>query len=188
VARLPRFPQAIEDGGADHLTPGTILPSVALPATDGSTIDLAAAEARSVVIVYPWTGRPGHPDPPAWDIIPGAHGSTPELEGFGDRFTEFTALGVKLFGLSRQVTAYHSELVARLALPFPILSDAGGAFGEALRLPTFTTGGAIYLKRLTLLVFDGAIEKVFYPVRDPAGHAAEVLQGVERGLEGASQP
>ena len=133
------------------------------------------------LIVYPWTGRPGHPNPPGWDSIPGAHGSTPELEGFRDRSADFTALGVRLFGLSRQVTAYHRELVARLALPFPILSDAGGAFGDALRLPTFTTGGAIYLKRLTLFVLDGAIARVVYPVRDPAGHAAEILRDVGTG-------
>lgn len=181
MTRLRQDPQAIDDGDADHLTLGMVLPSIPLPATDGSTADLAAARGRSLLIVYPWTGRPGHPNPPGWDSIPGAHGSTPELEGFRDRSADFTALGVRLFGLSRQVTAYHRELVARLALPFPILSDAGGAFGDALRLPTFTTGGAIYLKRLTLFVLDGAIARVVYPVRDPAGHAAEILRDVGTG-------
>jgi peroxiredoxin len=139
---------------------------------------LAATRGRSLVIVYPWTGRPGHPNPPGWDSIPGAHGSTPELEGFRDRFDDFAALGFRLFGLSRQATAYHRELVLRLALPFAILSDAGGGFGDALRLPTFATGGQIYLKRLTLLVSDGVIAKTVYPVGDPAAHAAEILRDV----------
>jgi peroxiredoxin len=105
----------------------------------------------------------------------------PSSKAFATDPPDFTALGLRLFGLSRQVTAYHRELVARLALPFPILSDAGGAFGDALRLPTFTTGGAIYLKRLTLFVLDGAIARVVYPVRDPAGHAAEILRDVGTG-------
>ena len=80
----------------------------------------------------PWTGRPGHPNPPDWDDIPGAHGSTPELEGFRDHAATFAELGVRLFGLSRQTTEYQRELVARLELPFPILSDADGRFAAAL--------------------------------------------------------
>lgn len=165
---------------ADHPKPGTALPSFALPATDGSNVDLAAVPGRSLVIVYPWTGRPGLPNPPDWDAIPGAHGSTPELEGFRDHAAAFVELGVGLFGLSRQTTEYHHELVARLALPFPILSDADGRLAEALDLPSFTTGGEIYLKRLTLLIGDGRIDRMFYPVPDPAGHAAEVLRVITR--------
>ncbi len=156
-----------------------ILPAIALPATDGTTVTLAKVQGRSIVAVYPWTGRPGHPNPLDWDVIPGAHGSTPELEGFRDRHADFSRLGVKLFGLSRQTTAYQGELVARLGLTYPILSDAEGAFGAALRLPTFATGGVTYLRRLTLVVVDGAVETVFYPIADPAGHGAQVLREVE---------
>ena len=157
------------------------LPPIALPATGGTTVNLTAVQGRSVVIVYPWTGRPGHPNPPDWDLIPGAHGSTPELEGFRDRHAGFSKTNLRLFGLSRQDTAYQHELVTRLGLPFPILSDAAGAFSAALELPTFVTGGTAYLKRLTLLVSDGHIEGVFYPVIDPAGHAAEVLRAIGTG-------
>jgi peroxiredoxin len=158
---------------------GAMLPTLALPATDGRQVDLAALPGRSVVIVYPWTGRPGHPNPPDWDDIPGAHGSTPELEGFRDRHDAFVRLGMRLFGLSRQSTEYQRELVARLRLPFPILSDAAGRFAAALGLPSFTAGGDVYLKRLTLQVKDGQIERVFYPVPDPAGHADECLRALK---------
>jgi peroxiredoxin len=156
-----------------------MLPSLALPATDGGIVDLAALPGRSLVIVYPWTGRPGVPNPPDWDDIEGAHGSTPELEGFRDRCADFLTVGVRLFGLSRQTTDYQSELVSRLALPFPILSDAAGRFAAALGLPSFTTGGDFYLKRVTLHVKNGKIERVFYPLPDPAGHAAEVLRALK---------
>ncbi len=179
--RLPASPQAIDDGDARHLMPGMMLPSIALPATDGTIVALAEPRGKSIVAVYPWTGRPGQPNPPDWDLIPGAHGSTPELEGFRDRHADFARRDIRFFGLSRQDTDYQRELVARLALPFPILSDTDGTFGAALRLPTFTTGGVIYLKRLTLLIAEGRIETVFYPVIDPAGHAAEVLRQVESG-------
>lgn len=176
---LPGFPRSVDDGDARHLTPGMILPSIALPATDGTIVALAELRGQSIVAVYPWTGRPGHPNPPGWDVIPGAHGSTPELEGFRDRSADFTAIGLRLFGLSRQDTNYQRELVVRLALPFPILSDTDGAFAAALRLPTFTTGDVIYLKRLTLLIVDGRIARVFYPVANPGNHAAEILREVE---------
>jgi peroxiredoxin len=156
------------------------LPSLALPATDGGIVDLAALSGRSLVIVYPWTGRPDHPNPPDWDDIQGAHGSTPELAGFRDRHADFLGRGVRLFGLSRQTTDYQAELVSRLGLPFPILSDAAGRFADALGLPSFTSGGDVYLKRLTLAVKDGQVERVFYPVPDPAGHADEVLRALNR--------
>ena len=163
---------------AGQLEPGMELPALVLPATDGRQVDLAALAGKTLLIVYPWTGRPGHPDPPDWDAIPGAHGSTPELEGFRDRAAAFAALGMRLFGLSRQTTEYQRELVTRLGLLFPILSDVDGRFAAALRLPSFSTGGKIYLKRLTLLIDEGRIDRVFYPVRDPAGHAAELLLGL----------
>jgi peroxiredoxin len=164
-----------ENSEAD-LKLGMVLPPLALPATNGGTIDIAALPGRSLVMVYPWAGRPDRPNPPNWDDIQGAHGSTPELEGFRDRHADFLTRGIGLFGLSRQTTDYQRELAARLALPFPILSDAQGRFAGALRLPSFTTGGEIYLKRLTLAVKDGRVEHAFYPVPDPAGHASEVLR------------
>jgi peroxiredoxin len=104
-------------------------------------------------------------------------------KAFATGLPNFTALGLRLFGLSLQATDYQRELVMRLALPFPLLSDAEGAFGAALCLPAFATGGTTYLKRLTLLVADGRIERVFYPVIDPAAHAAEVLRMLEKGQE-----
>lgn len=173
----------VDDGDADHLKPGMELPPVVLPATDGSDICLAEFPGRCVVVIYPWTGRPGNPNPPDWDLIPGAHGSTPELEGFRDLSPAFADCGARIFGVSRQTTEYQSEMAARLGVPFPILSDAEGRFTAALSLPSFATGGEVYLKRLTLLVSDGRIERVFYPVSEPALHASEVLLWLQQQME-----
>jgi peroxiredoxin len=172
-------PAPIADGAADHLMQGLALPRVALPATDGQEVCLAKLPGRSVVAVYPWTGRPGQPNPPHWDDIPGAHGSTPELEGFRDLYARFAQQETRVFGLSRQTSAYQRELAVRLGLPFPVLSDTEGRFTGALRLSTFATGGDIYLKRRTIIVAGGRIARVFYPVPDPADHAAEVLTWIE---------
>lgn len=166
---------AARPGAAGALEPGVTLPAMALPTTDGRAIDLAAVPGRSLVIVYPWTGRPGHPNPPGWDDIQGAHGSTPELEGFRDHHEDFARVGIRLFGVSRQTTDYQRELASRLALSFPILSDEAGRFAAALQLPSFTAGDETYLTRLTLAVRDGKVETVFYPIPDPAGHAGDLL-------------
>ena len=160
---------------ADHLHPNTMLPQLSLTATDGSDVCLAALPRRTLLIVYPWTGRPGLANPPNWDNIPGAHGSTPELEGFRDLETDFAKRGVRLYALSTQTTDYQGEMVRRLRIPFPALSDAERMFSRSLGLPSFETGGESYLKRLTLVIANGRIETVFYPVAEPARHAVEIL-------------
>jgi peroxiredoxin len=172
---VPGFSPPVADGAADHLRPGRALPVIALPSTGGTDICIARLPGRSVIAVYPWTRRPGESNPPDWDDIPGAHGSMPELKGFRDLQDAFAQTETCIFGLSVQNTDYHRELVTRLGLPFPILSDEEGRFADALRLPRFATGGQSYLKRLTLLVRDERIAHVFYPVPNPEGHASEVL-------------
>lgn len=165
-----------------QLRPGLALPRIYLPATTTGEICPADETGLSVLIVYSWTGRPGLPNPSDWDDIPGAHGSTPELEGFRDLTADFTQLAVKLLGLSRQTTDWQREMVGRLRLSFPVLSDREGRMATALALPTFTTGGETYLKRLTLIIRAGAIEAVFYPVPDPASHAGDVLRWFRRKI------
>jgi peroxiredoxin len=168
-------PLPLDDGGAAHLECGTLLPDLALPATVGGPVNLRTRAGASIVYVYPWTGRPGLADPPGWDDIPGAHGSTPETAGFRDRYPRFRALGFEVHGLSTQTGEHQRELCARLGVPFPILSDGDFAFQAALKLPTFEAGGALYLRRLTLVVEDGRLRHVFHPVGAPETHAEAVL-------------
>jgi peroxiredoxin len=80
-----------------------------------------------------------------------------------------------LFGLSTQDTAYQREAAERLHLPFPLLSDETLALCRAMRLPTFVAAGMTLLKRMALVIDDGVIAKVFYPVFPPDRSAAEVV-------------
>jgi hypothetical protein len=48
-------------------------------------------------------------------------------------------------------------------------------FTRAMRLPTFETSGMTLLKRLTLMIKDGTIEHVFYPVFPPDQNPTEVM-------------
>jgi peroxiredoxin len=168
------LPVPEDDGAARHLT-GVKLPSLLLVPTDGSEVDLAALSGRSVVYIYPRTGRPGQPLPDGWDAIPGARGCTPQSCSFRDHFEELKRLGVShLFGMSTQDSDYQREAVERLHLPFAMLSDAALRFTRALGLPTFTVDGMTLQKRMVLVFDDGIIAKVFYPVFPPDQSAGVV--------------
>jgi peroxiredoxin len=169
------LPVPQDDGAARHLA-GLKLPSVPLAATDGSQVDLSKLAGRTVVYIYPRTGVPGQSPPDGWDAIPGARGCTPQSCSFRDHFAELERLGVAhLCGLSTQDTAYQREAADRLHLPFPMLSDADLELARAIKLPTFTTGGMTLLKRMALVIDDGVISKVFYPVFPPDKNAEEVI-------------
>jgi peroxiredoxin len=173
---LPKdLPVPVDDGACAHLA-GMRLPSLALPSTAGRAVDLSALSGRTVVYCYPRTGRPDREVPTGWNEIPGARGCTPQSCAFRDHYRELRALGVtEVFGLSTQDSSYQQEAVARLHLPFELLSDERLAFARALHLPTFDVDGMTLIKRLTLIAQDGVIEKVFYPVFPPDRNAEEVI-------------
>jgi peroxiredoxin len=173
---LPKgLPVPQDDGAARHLV-GMRLPGLVLAATDGSAVDLARLLGRTVIYAYPRTGRPGQPLPDGWDLIPGARGCTPQSCGFRDHFDELRRLGAaNLYALSTQDSDYQREAAERLHLPFALLSDAELRFQCALRLPTFEVAGMRLLKRLTLVIDDGVIGKIFYPVFPPDRSAQDVV-------------
>jgi peroxiredoxin len=173
------LPVPIDDGAAAHL-PGLLLPDLDLPSTDGKTVNLAHLDGRWVIYVYPMTGRPGVPLPSGWDEIPGARGCTPQSCSFRDLYTELQALNVRVVGLSSQTTDYQREARDRLHLPFELLSDTALRLKTELQLPTFSAGVMELFKRLTLIVHDRRIEKVFYPVFPPDRNAEEVLAWLRR--------
>jgi peroxiredoxin len=167
------LPVPQDDGAADHL-PGSALPALALPSTTGADVALATI-GSAVLFCYPKTGRPGVAMPAGWDDIPGARGCTPEACGFRDLAADFDRLGLGLYGVSTQPTAYQREAAERLRLPYPLLSDAELRLTRAIRLPTMDVEGETLIRRLTMLVRDNRIEHVWYPVFPPDTHADDVL-------------
>ena len=81
-----KIPAPSDDVGTAHLK-GMAIPSIGLPATDGTLVTLADLGGRTVVFAYPRTGEPGKialvDD---WDMIPGARGCTCRL-----RFSQMTS-------------------------------------------------------------------------------------------------
>jgi peroxiredoxin len=176
--QLPNnLPVPQDDGAADHL-PGAAMPALVLHDTGGNEVALdQLGPGRTVVYLYPLSGRPGVDLPNGWDTIPGARGCTPEACGFRDHHADLKAAGAHaVYGLSSQSTDYQADLADRLGLPFSILSDPELALARALDLPTFEASEERLFSRLTLIVTDGRIEHAFYPIFPPDQHAAEVLE------------
>jgi peroxiredoxin len=172
----PDLPRPLDDGAAGHLV-GMRLPKVGLRSTAGQLVWLSnLASPRTVIYCYPMTGVPGKPLPQGWDAIPGARGCTPQSCNFRDQHSELLQLRTEVFGLSTQTTEYQREMADRLHLPFEVLSDAAFELCDALRLPTFEAGGMRLVKRLTLIVRDGRIEHILYPVFPSDESADQVLR------------
>ena len=175
------LPVPIDDGACRHLT-GLHLPSVALLSTLGRMVDLASLSGWVVVYCYPRTGQPDIDPPQGWNEIPGARGCTPQSCAFRDHYRELQMLGAQVFGLSAQDTYYQREAVQRLHLPFELLSDERLEFANLLQLPTFEIAGLTLIKRLTLIMDDGKIEKVLYPVFPPDKNAEDVINWLSQNI------
>lgn len=176
-----KIPAPPDDGAARHLE-GMTVPDVALTATDGTQVSLGKIAGRLVVFAYPRTGVPGQISlVDDWDMIPGARGCTPQTCAFRDLHKVMIAAGAaRVFGLSTQDPAYQHEAAERLHLPFPLLSDENLALTNAMRLPTMQVAGMTLIKRMALVIDDGTISKVFYPVFPPDRNASDVLAWLEQ--------
>lgn len=178
----PDLPVPVDDGAAAHLL-GSVVPQLVLPSTDDTFGNLGGLAGRWVIYIYPMTGRPGVPLPDGWDAIPGARGCTPQSCSFRDHYEELRALTRGVFGVSAQRPEEQREARERLRLPFRLLSDSTLRLKRALRLPTFTVAGMELYKRLTLIVQEGRIAHVFYPVFPPDRNADDVLAWLRTNVQ-----
>ena len=182
INTLPEsLPVPTDDGACDHLD-GMVLPTLELRATSGRIVDLSKIKGRTVVYIYPRTGRPDEDSPAGWSEIPGASGCTPQSCSFRDHKSELDRLETNVFGLSTQDSTYQLEAVERLNLSFELLSDQNLTLAKALNLPTFSADGLALLKRVTLILKDGKIEKAFYPVFPPDKNVEDVISWLRDNL------
>ena len=165
------LPVPQDDGAAQHLA-GLKLPSVTLAATDGSQVDLSALAGRTVVYVYPRTGVPGKAVAGRLGPIPGARGCTPQSCSFRDHFAELKQLGVDASSSAcRPRTPPISARRPNACIcRFRCCRTSELALARAIWLPTFAVAGMTLLKRMALVIDDGA------------GHQG-VLSGLSAGQE-----
>ncbi|EME83001.1 uncharacterized protein MYCFIDRAFT_196402 [Pseudocercospora fijiensis CIRAD86] len=145
------IPKPVDDGACNHL-PNTNFPSISLPSTSGSSVDISTLPGLKILFCYPRTASPNEEVPESWNQIPGARGCTPQACSFRD--------------LSKE------------------LLEAGGGLRKGLELPTMEWEGKTLIKRLSMVVEDGLILKVFYPVFPPDRSAGEVLEWLQTSYRG----
>jgi peroxiredoxin len=177
IHALPEgLPVPRDDGSADHLLDASV-PAVVLGASRGEPVELAAAAEGAILVIYiyPQTGIPGQPLPEGWDRIPGARGCTPQSCAFRDSAAQLVGLGATVFGLSAQNLDEQREFANREQLPYPLLNDSGFQLADEMGLPTFSADGRRFYRRLTFIVRQARVAKVFYPVFPPQDNAADVI-------------
>ena len=91
------------------------------------------------------------------------------------------AQGLGIAAISYDSVAATSEFSKRMRISFPLLSDAGLKLQRALQLPSFQLDDMTLLKRLVMVVDDGVIVRVFYPVFPPDRSAEEVIAWIQSG-------
>lgn len=169
-----------DDGAADHL-PGRRVAPIRLAATDGRRLGLHELAGRTVVFVHPAIGGPTEAGlVEEWKAIPGAFGCTSQACAVRDEMSGFQSAGARVLGLSSQSSAAQRDAVERLRLAYPLLSDQALRLADAMRLPTFEFHGERYLRRLTLVIADGAVEAALYPVFPPDAAAGQALRWLAR--------
>ncbi len=148
---------------------GQAAPDLTVIATDGTSVDLAAPGAPTVIYFYPKDDTSG---------------CTREAQDFTALAPEFEASRVKVVGVSRDPMKKHEKFIEKYGLGVPLASDEDGkisdAFGTWVEKSMY---GRKYMgmERATYLIgADGRVLKAWRKVKVP-GHAAEVLKAATAG-------
>ena len=146
------------------IQPGTPAPDFQIPDQNGETVSLSSFRGQKVVLYfYPRDNTPG---------------CSREAAAYRDALPEFEALGVKVFGLSKDSSASHKRFADKYELPFTLLADTETAVlqdYETWRDKKMYGKGSMGTVRSTVLIDEnGVVEKV-WPKAKPDTNAADVL-------------
>jgi peroxiredoxin Q/BCP len=148
------------------LNEGDKAPAIAVTATDGSTLNLAAPGQPLLLYFYPKDDTSG---------------CTREAQDFTALAGDYAKAGVKVVGVSRDPMKSHEKFIGKYALAVPLVSDEDGriseAFGTWVQKSMY---GRKYMgmERATYLIgADGRVLKAWRKVKVP-NHAQEVLASV----------
>ena len=168
-----------DDGCAKHLLNKSI-PKISLQNQDGNYLKLHRRDSfRIVLYCYPMTGNPHKVLPFDWDNIPGARGCTPQTCSFRDHYEDLIKYNAIPIGFTTQSIFDIKEMTTRLMVPYDVVSDCELKFVKAMKLPTFENNDFIFTKRLTLIIENLIIKKVFYPIFPPDLHIYDVLKWLQ---------
>jgi thioredoxin-dependent peroxiredoxin len=159
-----------------HLTTGSPLPDLSLPATDGQTVALSDFQGQQLVLFfYPKANTPG---------------CTQEGQDFRDLHQAFGESRTSVVGVSRDSVKAQQNFKDKQAFPFALLSDQDEALCQAfgvIKEKNMYGKKVLGVERSTFLVgADGVIKQAWRGVK-VKGHAQAVLEAA-RALRDASPP
>ncbi len=130
----------------------------------GSVVDETVIQGKTTVLYfYPKDDTPG---------------CTVEAKNFKKDFEEFKALGVLLYGVSTQSQKSHQEFKQKYDLPFDLLVDDSGKFGDQFGISTIPVIG-LYKRKTVLISDQGKILKIYDDV-SPETHSKEILEDIKK--------
>ena len=157
------------------------IPSISLLNQDGNLLKLNRTDTfRLVLYFYSMTGNPKKKLPKNWNEIPGASGCTLENCSFRDNYEKLIELNTLPIGISTQSIKDIKEMTLRLGIQFDILSDYQLELTNKLLLPTFSVDNKIYIKKITMIVENNLIKKIFYPINLLDKHVDDIIEWLKK--------
>jgi len=136
------------------LSEGDEAPRVEATNADGETVELTY-DQPTVVYFYPRDDTPG---------------CTTEACSFEKEREAYEDAGVRVYGVSTDDAESHANFAQKNDLSFELLADPDGGVAEAFGV-SVDNG---YADRVTFVVVDGVVERVYESV-SPDGHGRDVL-------------
>jgi len=168
-----------------HLV-GLRLPEIGMWFVDGSTEDvasfpedLASFARKGPLVIYTFPGIDWWADAPQVSDEDAA-----QAADFCAYSAEFAELGFRIVGISTQSIGELAKWVKRETIGYLLASDDKLRLADALALPTARPEQVRVYQRLMLIVRDGRIRKVFYPVKEPNHAAGQVLSWLYQAQRG----
>jgi len=178
--KLPTNLPIPEDDGKTNSLLGRTIPSIILPSTKDSFLDLSKINKQyGILYFFPSMNIPGKSLPSGWNDIPGVRGCTPQNISFNTNNTSLEKFDAISIGISSQPIYELEQLSSLRGLSHILVSDTKLEFQKRLNVPTFNVENKMVYKRLTLVIKNSKIIKVFYPVFPPDKHVFEILQWLE---------
>jgi peroxiredoxin len=154
---------------------GLPVPEIALPWTayadhhdllrPAASMSLADLAKRDMLVAYFFPAE-DEEDGPSVNTVSRAYRSS---------YHEISRLGARIVGISTQAASRQRQIALTELFPQLLLADDELWLAEALWLPTTEVADRYEYEPMTLLVRDGLIAQVIYPIASPRAHIAQVL-------------
>ncbi len=150
---------------------GLPVPSVLLAGFMGEPVDVRDLAARSALTMYLYPGCGESPDGGEDSLMLDAV----QHRAYDAHENGLSELGILAIGVSSPSWQKQRESAAATRVSHTLLSDTEFLLAESLGLPTFRERGTRWYRRLTMVILEGRIGEVFYPVRRPGIDPEQVL-------------